>query len=212
MTVPIDQWGRDHWSTLLYAETVCVDESGRPNINRMRCNPRSHRRYAHMGSSSPCSPTRLRYDEKLHGHDDWDCVQDMRDAGLLQYGEDDSGPFWLLTDFGWKVAGLARRHCARRGRFDDFAPIDGNARYVVTCWMERDNHRIYVSTDGSAGPYNPARNRAERAVFPTYEAAVKAKERWYRTSPLCIHDSFQWRVSNVADIDEPFHGEAEIPA
>ena len=40
--VPVEQWGRDHYSTLLYVEACAVDAKGRLEHDRMRCNRSRH--------------------------------------------------------------------------------------------------------------------------------------------------------------------------
>ncbi len=110
--VPPELWGRDHESTMLYAETVCVDRSGKPDIRRMRCDPNRHLEFVHLPAAfTPCSPTRLANDELMENHDDWDCINDFVAAGMIEVA---AGPSWRLTDLGWAYAHELRR--ARAGR------------------------------------------------------------------------------------------------
>ena len=110
MSVPIERWGRDHESTLLYMESVCVDHRGVPDIRRMRCDPRRHPGLAHEVSRllGPCPPTRLK-DGELLNHDDWDCVDDMVTAGVLVLRGTGMQPEVELTTAGWGLAHTLRR-------------------------------------------------------------------------------------------------------
>src|SRR5688572_27197569 len=80
--VPVDQWGKDHWSTLAHAESRAVNHGGVIHNPHMRCNPRLHRRFAHHSWDGRDYPTNLR-EGQLTPHDDWSCIEDMVAAGLL---------------------------------------------------------------------------------------------------------------------------------
>lgn len=109
--IPAERWGRDHFTTLMYIETCVVDQGGIIRGEKMR-------------SRDPGYPTRLR-DSQENNHGDWDCVEDMREAGLLEGGERNTfeayyvgeGPnpkkepikAFRLTDKGWKLVHALRR-------------------------------------------------------------------------------------------------------
>lgn len=99
--IPIEKWGKDHWSTLLYIETLVVDKRGQIE---MMADP-------HMRSVHPDYPTRLADGSTIEMHDDWDCLQDMFVAGLVEWVDDD-GERLGFTDKGWELAAKERR---RRG-------------------------------------------------------------------------------------------------
>jgi hypothetical protein len=40
--VPIEEWGKDHWSLLGYIECRCVDHQGVPDHSHMRTNAGRH--------------------------------------------------------------------------------------------------------------------------------------------------------------------------
>lgn len=106
--IPIEAWGRDHNSTILYAETRAVDHRGSLAFD----DP--HMRVSRL------YPTRLHNGVEVHGHTDFDCLKDAQAAGLLVYDEDEI-PEGLrdssrkpgmvrFTDDGWTyVHGLRRR-------------------------------------------------------------------------------------------------------
>ena len=117
--VPPSWWGKDHWSTLLYVECRCVDHKGWPNHPNMRTDFSRHPGYARavLGMhSAEKYPTRLRHGTEgvlLTDHDDWDCVEDMEAAGLVQAVGTGSNPRWKLTELGHTVAGKLRAHKAQ---------------------------------------------------------------------------------------------------
>lgn len=126
--VPVAKWGRDHWTTLLYAESRCVDYKGKIDNAHMRTNARVHRKMLgepqmRMAMSSEDYPTRLRNGDTVDRHDDWSCLEEMVAHGLLTVvSESDKRPgqpfgggviVIALTDLGWRVAHTIRRD---RGR------------------------------------------------------------------------------------------------
>lgn len=92
-----EKWGKDHFSTLLYLETRVVDHGGVIRGEQMRGRD----------SGYPC---KLRSGERLN-HGDLDCIEDMREAGLVTGGGRNKPykPF-QLTESGWRLAHLLRRH------------------------------------------------------------------------------------------------------
>jgi hypothetical protein len=117
--VPPELWGKDHLTTLLYVETVCTDRGGIAEAARMRqWSGRVLR--GDVSHARPCFsdkdyPTRLRNGDELTEHDDWDCVEDMVQAGLILWGGTGILPVLKLTDKGWALAGVLRRYIAEGG-------------------------------------------------------------------------------------------------
>jgi hypothetical protein len=132
--IPIEQWGKDHWSTFAYIETRTVDGKGLVDNQRMRCNPRLHRELANISPFSRVvdgsgSPTRLKNGEEQYCHDDWSCVEDMVKAGLvtaefrIKYFDRVFGGNIVrvkLTEKGLEVAAALRAHKANGGNFSNF--------------------------------------------------------------------------------------------
>lgn len=120
-TIPPAEWGHDHYSTLAYIETVCVDNKGRINAVKMRSDGKTY-------------PTRLREGKEEPDHSDWDCLRDMEAAGLLTFGRVDHAELRRrkpsqvrvlshdveLTDLGYEVAGRLRTHKGKGGNWRDF--------------------------------------------------------------------------------------------
>lgn len=139
MNVPIELFGRDHWSTLLYVETRCVDYGGNLQRENMRCDPKRHPQFAHTNDGSRYV-TRLRVPHpmpietlralaveggnitNLPDHDDWDCVDDLAAAGLLENIGTGANPKFRLTDKGWAFASRLRRWRAEKKAVAEFHP------------------------------------------------------------------------------------------
>lgn len=95
--IPSAVWGKDHWATLAYVETVATDCAGFQvgSDPRMRSNRRNYRvmqdcmkpRRAKGGGIGMVMNlehgTRLNDGQSVVGHDDWNCLQDMANEGLF---------------------------------------------------------------------------------------------------------------------------------
>lgn len=128
--IPVEAWGKDHWSTLAYLETRCVDHDGKINNKQMRCNSRLHRGFAHSAEGSDY-PTRLKDGSRVERHDDWSCLEDMIAAGIfdawhgIAYHHIQLGHMAAkvkLTTLGAALAGQLRSHKATGGNFANFVP------------------------------------------------------------------------------------------
>lgn len=75
--VPVEKWGSDHESTLLYAETRAVDHQGWLPVGDK-----------HMRGDGRTYPTRLSDGTMIVGHSDWECLDDAEAAGFLTYDEE----------------------------------------------------------------------------------------------------------------------------
>lgn len=122
MTVPIELWGKDHWTTFAYVETCVVDNGGQLNLARMRCDPDLHPLFANRtnGIGRTKYRTRLSDGSQLEDHDDWSCADDAETAGLLVNNGTGVNRRYALTPLGEKVAAELRRHKGRGGQFAEF--------------------------------------------------------------------------------------------
>jgi hypothetical protein len=139
--ISMQSWGKDHWSVLLFVETRVVDYDGELDADRMRCIRAKHpqaysakSRATAFGSDADASkyPTRLKRGE-APGHDDYDCLADLIDEGLIVELADvllnrpttreaaaDPRALWRLTPRGEAVSAALRAHRGRGGRFAQF--------------------------------------------------------------------------------------------
>jgi hypothetical protein len=119
---PVALWGRDHWTTLLYIESRCVDNAGLLDNQHMRTNARVHRKLLgdaqiRAGMGGEDHPTKLRNGDQIARHDDWSCIEEMVAHGLVTVRESNTTdqPFGggkvrvKLTEMGWRVASRIRR-------------------------------------------------------------------------------------------------------
>jgi len=137
-----DQFGKDHRTTFLYVETKVTDTgrfklSPNPHMRTHRHNWRLASRRLGAGFGDKYG-TRLRDGGEQLKHDDWDCVQDLAEAGFLTIHEHEpmeSGDILhqknsaqatenyghvTLTDAGWSAATALRKHRAEHGNTSAF--------------------------------------------------------------------------------------------
>lgn len=107
--IPVEAWGKDHNSTLLYAETRAVDQGGK--LSATDPHMRVSREY----------PTRLHNGVQVHGHTDFDCLKDAEAAGFLTYEDDIYPDDKRLSDGGIRQGARSRRSRGGPGtvRFTD---------------------------------------------------------------------------------------------
>lgn len=110
MTVKLKDFGKDHWSTFAYLASCVVGAGGRPDLKRMRCEPKIHPGLVPPGMlghlmNFPPALTRLKGREMpAHiPHDDWSCAEDIEAAGLLVSLGTGIAPVYDLTAKGWKM-------------------------------------------------------------------------------------------------------------
>lgn len=122
MGVPVADFGKDHWSTFAYTECCTVDSKGVLDPRRMRCdfNRRPGLFATQRLSADRKYPTILAGGRELPDHDDWDCLDDLEAAGLLQQVGTGVNPVVRLTDAGHEAAAALRRHKAQGGNFAGF--------------------------------------------------------------------------------------------
>lgn len=139
--IPLSRWGKDHWSALAYVEALCVespDATGQMDLSRLRCNAATHpTQSVNRTTWRPNYGTRLRgyFDFadradpalaedaglQLTSHDDWDCLDDLEDAGLIEVMSLATGAV-KITDNGQELASELRGHKADGGMFANFTP------------------------------------------------------------------------------------------
>lgn len=136
--IPMEKWGKDHWSTLAYMETREVDDRGILDGDRMRCNVYIHlllQGKVHILRRIRTTdeyPTILKDGVLQHNHDDWSCMEDAISAGLVE-AEISPCPedsiIWRkvrikLTERGRLIANQLREHKAGGGNYSNFVPLE----------------------------------------------------------------------------------------
>jgi hypothetical protein len=132
MMITMDRFGKDHWSTFAYIETRCVDYKGVPDRAHMRCNENNHPGLCDFRTPkwNPEHGTRLHgyFEDRnnpdlfVAGHDDWDCADDLEEAGLIEIGGTGIHPIFKMTELGNKIAAQIRAHKASGKMFATFVP------------------------------------------------------------------------------------------
>lgn len=130
MSIPIEQWGRDHWSTFAYIETVCVERViGIPDRRKIQTNHNRHPHLIHHHSHTPELDgarygIRLKDGVTLPGpdYDEWDCLDDMEEAGLIVDVGTGINPAYRMTEKGCEIAAQLRKHKAMGGQYAEFTP------------------------------------------------------------------------------------------
>lgn len=122
------RWGKDHWSLLLYVETRCVDYHGLLDDNHMRnkrivdgaraWNPDYGTRLA----SHDLGGGKTQLGDRLPGHDDYDCLEDIERAGLIKNVGTGLNPQIVMTDLGYSYITKLRKWKADGGQCSDFKP------------------------------------------------------------------------------------------
>lgn len=122
----IANWGKDHWSTLLYLEARIVDYGRKIDDRNMRTWDLS---------SDKNYPTVLKDGTELDRHDDWECLHDLIEAGFAMSLED--GETYDLTNWGWQTAGELRRWKAERKLLKEFTAPDRPAALSMQVSVNR---------------------------------------------------------------------------
>lgn len=149
--VPLSNFGKDHWSTFAYADTVIPDHrgfqvgfdgrmrQGRRHFRVMHEDCPTPRRTRHAGVHQSMVmdnrySTKLKDGTVVEGHDDWHCVQDLVNAGLMgikrrgmivPLAEDvEPGVDLFLTPLGERFVTRLKRHKAEGGSFSTWTQLD----------------------------------------------------------------------------------------
>lgn len=121
--VPMTKFGKDHWPIFAYIDTRIMSYEGEPDRNHMRTDEDRHPglvgiRFGNLPRKK--YPTRLKDKIGLADHDDWDCLEDCQEAGLIEIGGTGIHPVYKLTDSGRQVASQLRDHKSNGGNFAGF--------------------------------------------------------------------------------------------
>lgn len=165
---PVDpaRFGKDHWSTFAYIETRTVDHKGTIEHDHMRCDADRHPFLALVGRRALVSTVALagrKYPTfakggEIEDHDDYDCLDDLRAAGLLDVTMPPVVDGTFRTAYGKVITE------------DDGAPIDPGFVTGMTEQRSLMRHATWSLTD--KGLAVAAALRAHKATggrFGTFE-------------------------------------------
>lgn len=127
----MSEWGKDHWSLLLYVETRCVDYNGTLDFKHMR--DKLMRGDVLLNNKwKPEYGTRLKgyfveggendKSRQLPQHDDHDCLEDLEAAMLIKNIGTGMNPLITMTDLGYTYITQLRKHKAAGGHCSNFEP------------------------------------------------------------------------------------------
>jgi hypothetical protein len=118
--IPTDRWSKDHWSLLGYIAT-CFD--GELDHRRLRCNENTHpllnRGPKELGWQDSYGTRLKEPTQTLPEHDDWDCLDDLEAAGMVEIISLVNG-FVVMTHKGNEIAFRLREHKQKGGNFAGF--------------------------------------------------------------------------------------------
>lgn len=107
-------WGEAHWHVLTYAATSDIDPE------RMRCNPEEHPEHfiegVHVWKEGDDTITQVGY---IRGHDDWSCLTDLVNEGLLRIVSIESG-LYAPTKKAARVLQMIQEHLKSNGDLRNF--------------------------------------------------------------------------------------------
>ena len=116
--IPVEQFGRDHWSLLAYIETRCVDHEGWLELCHLRTINSMGKPV--VGGWDPKYGTSLLDKTILSDHDDLCCLDDLEAAGFVRNLGTGLYPRTQMTKLGNSVAAKIRAHKVAGGSFSSF--------------------------------------------------------------------------------------------
>ena len=193
--IPSQVWGKDHWTTLAYIETVATDCAGFQvgNDPRMRSNRRNFRvmqgclkpRRAKNGGVGIVMDlehgSRLNDGQIVSGHDDWSCLQDMANEGLFNLDASgvQPGVTLHLSAKGRAWCATLRAHKQAGGTYNtvdvsNMPQVDSPApkELEVFSFMDKSFNVSDMLADLEAGRIKPAKARFDRVFIEHFATSV----------------------------------------
>jgi len=118
--IPIQKWGKDHWSLLAYIESCTVDYNGELNLRKMRVNSTKRPFGNGTGIEWQNSWSTILKEGMEIGHDDIDVLEDLISTELVENLGTLINPRVKLTANGIEIAHEIRKHKAKGGSFKTF--------------------------------------------------------------------------------------------
>lgn len=116
--IQIDNFGKDHWSMLAYAECMAVDCKGQIDCRRIRMKNNKYWK--------PEYTTRLKNNAITENHDDVDCLNDLEYNGLIEVISY-ANLIIKMTEKGNKISANLRNFKSSGGKFVNF----GDSEYYL---------------------------------------------------------------------------------
>lgn len=206
-------WGKDHWSTLAYIESVMTDCGGfEMGLDpRMRSNRRNYRvmnevplpkrtRKAstrHYGAPlGPGDGSVLSDGQCVTGHDDWNCLEDMASVGFFNIGILGLAPGKVLkfSPLGLAVSSRLRQHKQDGGNFAEFsiamvpeatseALVPPAEEYFTWAGMSFDIGALLA--DIGSGVLKPKAETLDREFIEGYAKSVMALDKTQPEKKTC---------------------------
>lgn len=131
--IPMKEWGKDHWSMLLYVETRCVDYNGILDFTHLRDKMGRGTRPMGYKWSDYEDGTRLAgyfkedgtkdKTRQLPDHDDMDCLDDIEAEHLVENVGTGMNPQIVMKDRGYDFITQLRKHKGAGGHCSTFVPV-----------------------------------------------------------------------------------------
>ena len=139
--IPITMWGKDHWSTLAYIDSVIAEHSFYPiTIDSHMRTKRETYDYFLMNKakkfgfitqpyynflSSDAYGTKLNDGTTVMAHDDYSCIVDFAKEGLLNIDENSiiTNKKIKFSDKGLTVMNCLHKHKVNGGTYSNFTMI-----------------------------------------------------------------------------------------
>ena len=131
--IEMSRWGNSHWSVFDHIVMLCdcsPDGIGKPDGRNIQTNKNRHPGLGNWDCGAPDGERRgirLAGGVEIPGadYDEWDCMADLENNGLVGNASVDADPMYVMTDAGTEMAANLRAHTACGGAYHDFKPNMG---------------------------------------------------------------------------------------
>lgn len=122
ISIPMENWGKDHWSLLAFFETQVVKNINLIDTRRMRINDKKRQFGNGNGFSWQDSWGTRQKDGNIPdgSHDDIDVMEELQKEGFCKNEFTNLNPLVTLTKKGWETCAKIREHKGNGGVFNNF--------------------------------------------------------------------------------------------